>query len=137
MDTGAGYNSGIMKYEFSLESTMCCGMPVILLRGDITAESDAKIKDAWADALKQPSETIAFEFSRTKYVNSAGVATLLSLVTKAVSQSRKVLFVGLTAHFRKVVELIGMTDFVQVADSVEDWVAGFCSIQPGKDSNPQ
>ncbi|HOG64659.1 MAG TPA: STAS domain-containing protein [Spirochaetota bacterium] len=126
-----------MKYEFSLESTMFCGIPVILLQGDITAESDSRIKEAWDVALQYPSEVIAFEFSRTKYVNSAGVATLLSLVTRAVSQSRKVLFVGLTAHFRKVVELIGMTDFVQVADTMAEYVAGFGPDQPGKDSNPQ
>lgn len=128
-----------MKYEFGLEIATRHGIPVIVMRGDITAESDAGIKTAWAEAILSSAETVAFDFTQTKYINSAGVATLLAIVTRAVGQSRKVLFVGLTAHFRKVVDLIGMTDFVQVAESVDEWASGCCPgpHQPGKDSNPQ
>ena len=115
-----------MKYEFGLEIATRHGIPVIVMRGDITAESDAGIKTAWAEAILSSAETVAFDFTQTKYINSAGVATLLAIVTRAVGQSRKVLFVGLTAHFRKVVDLIGMTDFVQVAESVDEWASGCC-----------
>ena len=112
-----------MKYEFKLRSNFEHDVPVIILDGDVTAESDAEIKDAYFKLLEEGADTVLFDFSGTRYINSAGVATLLALVNKAVQQSHAIVFVALSPHFRKVVEIIGMVDFIRVVDTVDEWLA--------------
>ena len=72
-------------------------IPIIHIAGEITSEADEEIA----------------------YINSAGIATLISLITKAAENQGKIEFSGLNSHFRKVMDIVGLTDFVLIHDNIE------------------
>jgi anti-sigma B factor antagonist len=63
---------------------------------------------------------IIIDFKMVTYINSAGIAILVSLVTEAEKGAGKLLFSGLVPHYRRVMEIVGITDYVGCFDSVED-----------------
>lgn len=94
-------------------------LPVIFISGEITSEADEEITNAFNSIPSERRGRILIDFSKTTYINSAGIATLISLITKASEVQGKIEFSGLNLHFRKVMDIVGLTDFVMIHDSLE------------------
>lgn len=94
-------------------------VPVIFIKGEITSEADEEITNVYNSIPKDKRSRILIDFSDTTYINSAGIATLISLITKASESQGKIEFIGLNQHFRKVMDIVGLTDFVIIHDSLE------------------
>jgi anti-sigma B factor antagonist len=94
-------------------------IPVIHISGEITSEADDDIMTSYASIPEPKRSRVILNFSDTSYINSAGIATLISLITKASENSGKIEFAGLNAHFRKVMDIVGLTDFVIIHDTLE------------------
>lgn len=94
-------------------------IPVIHIEGEITSEADEEIVNCYASIPKDKKGRVLIDFSKTAYINSAGIATLISLITKASEHQGKIEFSGLNSHFRKVMDIVGLTDFVVIHDNIE------------------
>lgn len=94
-------------------------VPIIYISGEITSEADEDIINAYESIPEDKRARIIIDFKETSYINSAGIATLISLITKASENQGKIEFSGLNAHFRKVMDIVGLTDFVLIHDSLE------------------
>jgi anti-anti-sigma factor len=94
-------------------------LPVIYISGEITSEADDEIVNSYTSIATDKKVRVLIDFSKTAYINSAGIATLISLITKASENHGKIEFSGLNSHFRKVMDIVGLTDFVLIHDSVE------------------
>ncbi|MCC5813234.1 MAG: STAS domain-containing protein [Leptospira sp.] len=94
-------------------------VPILHITGEITSEADDEIMNAYNSVPEGSRTRVLINFSETSYINSAGIATLISLITKASENSGKIEFAGLNSHFRKVMDIVGLTDFVLIHDSLE------------------
>ena len=63
---------------------------------------------------------VILHFSETRYINSSGIAILIGVINRANEVKGRVEFAGLSPHFRKVMDIVGLTDFVKVYDSLQD-----------------
>lgn len=95
-------------------------LPVIFISGEITSEADEEIVNAYNSIPQEKRSRILIDFTNTTYINSAGIATLISLITKASEMEGKIEFSGLNQHFRKVMDIVGLTDFVIIHDSLDN-----------------
>ena len=97
-------------------------VPAIFLTGEITTFSDLEINDAFGSLPNGWSHAV-IDFSSVQYINSAGIAILVSLVTETEKNKQKLLFSGLVAHYRRVMEIVGITEFVQLFDNAQEAIA--------------
>ena len=75
-------------------------IPIIHIAGEITSEADEEIVNCYASIPAGKKGRVLIDFSKTAYINSAGIATLISLI-------------------RKVMDIVGLTDFVLIHDNIE------------------
>ncbi|MDX1960159.1 MAG: STAS domain-containing protein [Leptospiraceae bacterium] len=110
-----------MVEEFKIHVDYARGgqFPVIYISGEITSEADEEIVNSYNSIPAEKKARVLIDFSKTAYINSAGIATLISLITKASESHGKIEFSGLNSHFRKVMDIVGLTDFVVIYDSVD------------------
>lgn len=94
-------------------------VPVIYISGEITSEADEEIINAYDSIPDEKYSRIIIDFAETAYINSAGIATLISLITKASENHGKIEFSGLNSHFRKVMDIVGLTDFVIIHENLD------------------
>ena len=93
-------------------------VPCIYIEGDMTSEADDAIMSLYAKIKSEtPPSHIVFNFSKTSYINSAGIATLINVIQDMNDNSGKVSFVGLSNHFLKVMDIVGISDFVDIHET--------------------
>jgi anti-sigma B factor antagonist len=97
----------------------CEGLQVVSIEGDMTSESDEAIMSLFSSvkesSLKSP---LIFDFSKTTYINSAGIATLINVIQEMKDLGGNVFFTGLSNHFLKVMDIVGISDFVDIFDTI-------------------
>lgn len=93
-------------------------IPVIKIFGEITSEADEEILNAFNSIPTERKAKVVIDFSNTSYINSAGIATLISLITKSSDSNGRIEFSGLNSHFKKVMDIVGLTDFVVIHDTL-------------------
>jgi anti-anti-sigma factor len=81
--------------------------------GDLTTFADQQVQSAYGQI---PQTCIAFvlNFSQCEYINSAGIAVIISLITQTRRRNQKVLACGLSAHYQKLFYMVGLSDYLQV-----------------------
>ena len=109
-----------MAALFQLSTTYEQDIPVIHISGEITSEAEDELVRCYSEIPKDKKERVILDFSETKYINSAGIAILIGLITKATDNKFKIEFSGLNLHFRKVMDIVGLTDFVTIYDSLSE-----------------
>ena len=71
----------------------------------ISAREISGIKD-------QMNKTTIMDFGPVMFINSAGISALLKLVVEARKQGKKLYAVNVTAHHRKVFEMVDMLRYM-------------------------
>ena len=93
-------------------------VPFIYIEGDMTSEADDAIMAPYSRLKSGESPShLVFNFSKTSSINSAGIATLINVIQDMNDNSGKVSFVGLSNHFLKVMDIVGISDFVDIFES--------------------
>ena len=89
-------------------------MAVMALSGTIDSGAEAALDAAYARCDEQGATTVALDFSSVEYINSTGIALLVSLLAKARRDARPVVAWGLTDHYREIFEITRLADFLEV-----------------------
>ncbi|MBP8178153.1 MAG: anti-sigma factor antagonist, partial [Spirochaetes bacterium] len=67
-----------MEKTHRVSSKIISNIPVLILEGDITSEADADIMNEYRQLKeKQAPFYCIIDFTKTKYINSAGIAILI------------------------------------------------------------
>ncbi len=90
------------------------GMGTIDLAGTIDGGAEAELDAAYARCDELQASTVALDFTDVDYINSTGIALLVSLLAKARRDGRPVLAWGLTDHYREIFEITRLADFLEV-----------------------
>lgn len=87
-------------------------LALIDLRGEVTALAEKRITSAYERAVAQHPQSVILNFSDVGYINSAGMAILITLLTKAQNGGEKLCAFGLSTHFQKIFEIVGLLKYV-------------------------
>jgi anti-anti-sigma factor len=115
-----------MKYTYKISSSKHEEFPVIIIEGDMTSDADEEVKAIFTEMMNDNSSNkLIINFEKTKYINSSGIATLINIIQNINEKNGEVIFVGMSSHFKKVMDIVGITDFVQILESNDDAVKVF------------
>lgn len=89
-------------------------LAVITLAGDIGIEADDDLQTAFRSAAGV--KRVRFRFAPGATINSAGIAVLITLTSQARKARQIVEVSGLSPHYRKIFDMIGLTEYVKMVD---------------------
>jgi anti-sigma B factor antagonist len=96
---------------------------IVDVQGDITAESEQTLMDAYGEASKDKTKAIVLNFSGLEYMNSGGIGLLVTLLVRANRQKQKLLAFGLTEHYAQIFELTRLDEAIEIFGSEDEAIA--------------
>jgi anti-sigma B factor antagonist len=93
------------------------GTRVIAVTGDVTAQSEDVLMDAFDRASAEGVTAIVLDFTALDYMNSGGIGLLVMLLVRAQRQDQKVLAFGLTEHYRQIFELTRLDEAIGIHET--------------------
>jgi anti-sigma B factor antagonist len=106
---------GIMERTYDITSDFIENTPVLTISGDLTQDADSDVYKTYNELKsKHNMKNMIINFEKIKYINSAGIATLINIIQDMDKTGGKAVLVGLTNHFQKVIDIVGISDFVDI-----------------------
>jgi anti-sigma B factor antagonist len=96
------------------------GASVLDVRGDITAESEQTLMDAYQKT--DGAKAIVLNFTGLEYMNSGGIGLLVTMLVRANRQKQQLLACGLTEHYKQIFELTRLDEAITIHDSEDEAV---------------
>ncbi len=93
---------------------------VIELIGDVTTLAEEPVMSAYHELDAGGAKKILLKFNQASYINSAGLAIIIGVVSDARKKKQPVGVFGLSSHFKKVFDMIGLTDYLSVFETEEE-----------------
>jgi len=90
------------------------GLAVIDMRGEIDAAAEAVLDAAYEAAITDDPPTILLNFAEVGFINSTGIALIVSLLAEARKGHRTVLASGLSPHYREIFQITRLADFMTI-----------------------
>ena len=87
---------------------------IIDLHGEINAFAEDVLNKAYAEAESRRAEVILLNFSDVDYINSTGIALIVSLLARARKSKRRLLAGGLSDHYVEIFQITRLVDFMSV-----------------------
>ena len=100
------------------------GAAVIELSGEVDGSAAAVLTDAYQRAvtLGDPG-TVVLDFSAVDYINSTGIALIVSVLARARAERRKVVACGLSPHYREIFDITRLSDFIELFPDLDHAVS--------------
>ena len=92
----------------------------IEILGDLTASAEKDMDAAYQEARGHNPEKILLKFDGKSRINSAGIAIVINLVMAGREDESEVLIAGVSKHFRKIFQLVGLTKYTTIVDPEEE-----------------
>lgn len=95
------------------EITSPAGEKVAVLRfeGDIASTSRDAVLGAYEALPKETARLLLLDFTKVDYINSSGIALVIQLLMEAANHGQKVCAFGLSPHFTKVFNMVGIHNY--------------------------
>ena len=93
---------------------------VLDVKGDITADSENTLMDAYQKASTEETKAVVLNFSGLEYMNSGGIGLLVTLLVRANRQKQKLLAFGLTEHYKQIFELTRLDEAIEIFGSEDE-----------------
>lgn len=93
---------------------------MISLQGDLTASSEKAMEQAYEKACSYGPKSILLKFDGKSRINSAGIALVINLVIESQDKDCRIFITGVSQHFRKIFELVGLTRYTTLIDSADE-----------------
>jgi anti-anti-sigma factor len=97
---------------------------VIELHGEIDGFAEEALTTAYAEAEHDGPEAILLNFSDVDYINSTGIALIVSLLARARKANRRLLSCGLSDHYVEIFNITRLVDYVTVYPDEASALAG-------------
>ena len=73
-----------------------------------------RLNAAYAEAESRAPDLILLNFSDVDYINSTGIALIVSLLARARKAKRRLLACGLSDHYVEIFQITRLVDFMNV-----------------------
>lgn len=98
--------------EFSAEARERAGFPVIVVTGDLDGRAGEALERAYEQATSSGATALVLNFENLGFMNSSGIALVVSLLGRARQHGIEVRACGLSDHYRHVFEITRLADFM-------------------------
>ena len=101
------------------------GAAVIELSGEVDGSAATVLTDAYAQAVTPDGDprTVVLDFSAVDYINSTGIALIVSVLARARAERRKVVACGLSPHYREIFDITRLSDFIELFPDLDHAVS--------------
>jgi stage II sporulation protein AA (anti-sigma F factor antagonist) len=89
------------------------------IQGDITSFSEPFLNAAYQQANDQDAVRILLKIDKDAYINSGGIALLIQLMAQIKRNNQFVVVTGISEHFKKIFNMVGITKFAKIYDTME------------------
>jgi anti-anti-sigma factor len=105
--------------------TSPAGHPVTALRfeGDISSTSKDAVLGSYQSLPKEKARLVLLDFTKVDYINSSGMALIIQMLIEASKSGQKVNTFGLSQHFTKVFNMVGIPKYAGIFSSQADALA--------------
>ena len=97
------------------------GVAVIYLSGEINGFAQEALDAAYAEAEAESPQTILLNFEDVEYINSTGIALIVSLLARA--SKRRLLACNLSDHYVEIFNITRLSDFMSVFPDEESAIS--------------
>ncbi len=118
-----------MEKEFEAQTRFSDDIATMDLKGEINIFAEEKLTHLHRDITEKGIKKILLNFKDVNYINSAGIAIIIGMVSESQEQGQQLVVVNLIPHFQRIFEMVGLTQYVTLSDSEDEAVASF-SQQP-------
>ncbi len=105
------------------------GVTIIDLKGDVTTFADAKMTEAYRTATAAGVKLLVLNFRRSDYINSAGIAILIRIVTEVSRSGQKLAMSGLNDHFQKIFRMVGLSQYADIYEDEAQAIAALSGVK--------
>jgi anti-sigma B factor antagonist len=101
------------------------GAAVIELTGEVDGSAAAVLTSAYQNAVDADphADTVVLDFAAVDYINSTGIALIVSVLARARAERRKVVACGLSAHYREIFDITRLSDFIELYPDLDHAVS--------------
>ena len=100
------------------------GTAVINLVGEINATAEDTLNTAYSAAEKGDPSAILLDFKNVNYINSTGIALIVSLLAQARKSHRRMMVCGLSEHYQEIFRITRLSDFMQIYSDERSALSG-------------
>ena len=105
--------------QFQLEQQN--DITLLHIRGDITAQSETVIHEAYKKAYEQgTAPKILIQFEEDAYINSGGIAILIQILALTRKNNQAVGITGLSEHFQKIFTMVGIAKYAGIYNTTAE-----------------
>jgi anti-sigma B factor antagonist len=105
----------VMKKDCEASVRAVPGAAVIELTGEVDGGAAGVLTAAYERAIADGDPgTVVLDFAHVDYINSTGIALIVSVLARARSQRRKVVASGLSEHYREIFDITRLSDFIEL-----------------------
>ena len=90
------------------------GTAIIDLRGDIDGTAEHALNAAYAEATASNPTSVLLNFSGVEYLNSTGIALIVSVLAQARKAKRHLSTFGLSDHYIEIFQITRLADFMGI-----------------------
>lgn len=84
------------------------------LHGEMDGSAEETLNAAYAEAKALQPQRIMLNFTKVIYINSTGIALIVSLIARARKAGQRLLVSGLSDHYREIFEVTRLSDLVTI-----------------------
>ena len=114
-----------MKQEIEIKVENHGGVTLFDIHGDVTVFSEPFLDEAYKNANNEGATKILLKFEKSAYINSGGIAVLIQLLAKTKQNNQQIGITGLSEHFKKIFNMVGITKFAKIHNSMEEALNSF------------
>jgi anti-anti-sigma factor len=92
------------------------------VKGDVARRYEPAFEEAYRQMETNTSKKILLQFESKAYFSSEGIKVLFQLLAKTKRNQQVVGITGLSGHFKKIFEMVGITKLARLFDSREEAV---------------
>jgi anti-sigma B factor antagonist len=102
------------------------GAAIIELSGEVDGSAADVLTNAYQTAVQGAGPdlgTVVLDFSAVDYINSTGIALIVSVLARARAERRKVVACGLSPHYREIFDITRLSDFIELFPDLDHAVS--------------
>ena len=109
--------------DFQLKLELEGGTAIIGMKGELTHAGEARLLTAYDKVEAAQCTNLVLDFSDIEYINSAGMSIIITLLTKSQKFDQHVCACGLSSHFQKIFDMVGLTRYIPHYNSRSNAIA--------------
>lgn len=119
----------MLEDELTVSTRDRDGVAIIDLVGDVTTFAEEKINQAYREVTNQGAHFVLLNFRQNDYINSAGIAILIGIVTEVNRNQQKLAVSGLSQHFQKIFRMVGLAQYAEIYQDEDEAVTAFAQVK--------